>query len=192
MVQRGFKAKCEKLATKYRAELNLEETAPLCSWTFAKHLGVLVWNIEQIPNLPLETLQHLTKIDGSSWSAATICVGDMDLIILNSSHNKGRTSFSLMHELSHIICGHQPARIDPLINGSMILQNYDKDQEDEADILAGTLLLPRVALAKAIKVETSVPAITKKYVVSKELAQWRINMTGVKKQHMYRKKKKSA
>lgn len=192
MVQRGYKAKCEKLAAKYRGELDLDATAPLCSWAFAQHLGVLVWNIEQIPNLPADTLDHLTKVDSSSWSAATLCANDIDLVILNSSHGNGRTSFSLMHELSHIICGHKPARLDPLIDGSMILQNYDKDQEDEADILASTLLLPRVALVKAIRSSLSVPAIAKKYSVSKELAQWRINMTGVKKQQAYRNRKKTS
>lgn len=189
MVPRGFKAKCERLAEKYRVELELDATAPICSWEFAAHLGVLVWNIEDIPDLPAETLKHLTITDSSSWSAATIISDNHELVILNSSHGAGRKSFSLMHELAHIICGHKPARIDPVGNNIMLLQNYDKGQEEEADIMAGTILLPRIALAKAYKAKKSVQVIATEYRVSKELAQWRINMTGVRKQYT---KKKSA
>jgi len=189
LVQRGFKARCEKLAAKYRTELDLESTDPLCAWNFAKHLGVLVWTADQIPALPAKTLTHLTVTDSSSWSAATICSNDVNLVILNPAHKKGRTSYSLMHELSHIICGHHPARLDPVYD-TIILQNYDKDQEDEADILAGTLLLPRIALEKAFGEGMAVTAIAKKYVASKELTTWRINMTGVAKQHAARQKKK--
>jgi hypothetical protein len=46
-----------------------------------------------------------------------------------------------MHELAHVIIGHEPARVDVTEGGSLILNTYNREQEDEADWLAGCLSL---------------------------------------------------
>jgi len=51
-----------------------------------------------------------------------------------------------MHELAHLIIGHEPARV--VVSPDMILavRTYDQGQEEEAAWLSGCLLLPRPAL----------------------------------------------
>lgn len=51
-----------------------------------------------------------------------------------------------MHELARLIVGHRPGRVDITEDGALLLNKYDKQQEDEANWLAGCLLLPRPAL----------------------------------------------
>ncbi len=52
----------------------------------------------------------------------------------------------LMHELSHIMLGHELATASRTADGHFLNGNYDEAQEREADWLGGTLLLPRPAL----------------------------------------------
>lgn len=191
MAKRGFKANCEKLAAKYRSQLSLGPTAPLNPRDLAVHLGVQVWMPESIPELPLDTLRHLTETDGSSWSAVTICHLNAYLIILNSSHSIRRQNNDLAHELSHIICNHKPARLDPLEDGLMMLSSYNSDQEEEADWLGAALLLPRIALEKAKKSRHSDEKIAENYAVSIPLVKMRVNTTGIKKQIGYYRKRRT-
>lgn len=59
----------------------------------------------------------------------------------------GRPASDLMHELAHIIIGHEPARVDVTEDGALIWNSHDQRQEDEANWLSGCLLLPREALS---------------------------------------------
>jgi Zn-dependent peptidase ImmA (M78 family) len=79
----------------------------------------------------------------------TVCWKSKYLIVMNSAHPATRQSSSLMHELAHLIIGHKPARLDVTPDGMMILSTYDKQNEEEANWLAATLLLPREALFNA-------------------------------------------
>jgi Zn-dependent peptidase ImmA (M78 family) len=189
LVQRGFKAWCERVAQQYRGELGLGETAPLSPWALAKRKGILVWTPRQIPGLPNEVVDHLLNHASSNWSAATLSHAGTDLIILNSSHVAGRRSNDLMHELSHIICGHKAARVDVSEDGLLVLKSYDAVQEEEADLLAATLLLPRVALVEIKERGLSSAAAAKEYGVSTQLLTMRLNRSGVNRQFMHRRRK---
>jgi Zn-dependent peptidase ImmA (M78 family) len=90
-----------------------------------------------------------------------------------------------MHELSHLIRGHSPARIDITQDNILMLHSYDANQEVEADVLAGALLLPRVALVEIINKKMSKPDAAAKYCTSQELLTMRLNITGVNKQFSY-------
>ncbi len=181
MARRGFKTWAENTASNYRDKLEIKEVDPLCAWRLADHLKIMVWTPEMIPGLPKKWVLVLKK-NPSNWSAATLANVDSPLIILNSSHPKCRQSHDLMHELSHVILAHKPTRVDFYDGGFFLINSYNSELEEEADILARTLLLPRVALV-SIKTNkmTQVEAI-KKYNVSKELFNMRLNLTGVNKQ----------
>lgn len=191
MVQRGYKAWCERIAEQYRSKLGVEKIAPLCAWKLAEHLNVKIWMVEEIPDLPKETLAHLVGAGQGMWSAATLFHKEKTLVILNSSHSKARLSNDLMHELAHLICGHKPARIDITEDGLMILRSYDKNQEDEADLLGHVLLLPRVALVHIKNNGLTAKVAAKEYVVSEQLMTMRLNTSGVNKQFGYKQKKAS-
>lgn len=179
MFKRGFKSWCENVAIQQRRELNLRSVDPLDSRLLAKHLGIQVWSAEQVPGLDPESLRTLLREDPDSWSAVTICVGSKDLIILNSSHSGGRPASDLTHELSHILFGHEPARVDVTEDGLLMLNMYDRKQEEEANWLAGCLLLPRDALMLIRRERMDLKIAAKRYGVSLEMLQYRMNVTGV-------------
>lgn len=179
MFRRGFKTWCETVATQQRRALRVATSAPLDPLLVAKDLGVAVIYIEHVPTIKPETLAHLTITNPDAWSAVTVCANDKHLIVLNSAHHKNRQSSSLMHELAHLIIGHKPARLDITPDGLMILSTYDKNNEDEANWLAGALLLPRDALLHARKRGLSDEEAAAHYGCSVKLFQFRINTTGV-------------
>ena len=186
MARRGFKTWAEKTASNYRDQLCIKEIDPLCAWRLAEHLKIIVWTPEMIPELPEKWVLILKK-NFSSWSAATLANFDSPLIILNSSHSNCRQSHDLMHELSHIILAHKPTRVDLSEDSFFLINSYNAELEEEADILARTLLLPRVALVSIKKKKMTQAEAIKKYNVSKELFNMRLNLTGINKQFRSRK-----
>jgi Zn-dependent peptidase ImmA (M78 family) len=87
-----------------------------------------------------------------------------------------------MHELAHIIIGHNPGRIDVTEDGSLILNTYERQQEDEANWLAGSLLLPREALLWIKRQGLDLGTAARQYGVSVTMLQYRLNVTGVEHQ----------
>jgi len=189
MFKRGFKSWCENVAIQQRRELKLQSVDPLDPWALAKHLEVDVWAPEQIPGIDPGCLKILLIDDPDSWSAVTIRMGSKVLIILNSVHRGGRPASNLMHELSHILLNHKPARIDITEDGLLMLNTYEKDQEEEATWLAGCLLLPRDALMSIRQHGLNQKVAAKRYGVSVDMLQWRIKMTGVDYQIIHMKKR---
>jgi Zn-dependent peptidase ImmA (M78 family) len=187
MVQRGYKAWCEAAAEQYREKLGSKKEAPLCAWKLAEHLNVIVWTPSDIPDIPQKVIDALHRPGKSEWSAATLVTAGKNVVILNGSHGKPRQSHDLMHELSHLIRGHAPARVDFTKDNVLMLHSYDQEQEDEADILAGTLLLPRTALVEIVKGKIPPNTVLATYCVSQQLLTMRLNRTGVNKQFSYQK-----
>lgn len=178
MVKRGFKSWCEKLAAAKRAELSLDPPDPLNAWDLAKHMGTLVWYPSQIKRVSTALQERLAKEPGS-WSAATILHPKHTLIILNEAHSRPRQSNDLMHELAHLICGHRPAETAPVEANPFLVADYDGEQEEEADLLAATLLLPRVALVAIAELGLSKEVAADRFVVSTQLFEMRMRRAGV-------------
>lgn len=84
-----------------------------------------------------------------------------------------------MHELSHIALGHELHSASLSNDGHLIPSNYNQDQEDEADWLGGTLLLPRPALLRIRREGLSDGQAMAKFQASEEMLKWRFRMTGV-------------
>lgn len=135
-------------------------------WPSTKHLRVLLRN------------------DGSPscWSAVTLVIGMKTLVILNSSHPAGRQANDLMHELAHRILDHTPQEMDMTADGIMMLKSYDKAQEEEADWLSGSLLLPRDALLSIKRRRLDTASAALEYGVSQKMLNYRLAMSGVNRQ----------
>lgn len=179
MFDRGFKTWCENTAVGLRRELGLEPEAPLDPRSLAEHLGIALWPAEEIPGASEESLQVLLKDDSSSWSAVTIHAGRGSVIVLNSAHSAARAASDIAHELAHLVLGHDPARMDVSEDGLLILNTFGRRQEEEANWLAGCLLLPRAALLDARKQGWTPSIIAMRYGVSVDMVQYRLNVTGV-------------
>lgn len=84
-----------------------------------------------------------------------------------------------MHELSHILLRHVPARVDVAPSKLLLLSDYSDEQEQEADWQAGALLVPRDGLLRLRSRRQSAADIAEHFGVSAALCEWRLRMTGV-------------
>lgn len=179
MFARGFKNWCETIALQRRRALGLAPVDPLPPDRLAASLSVTVRNVDEVPQLDATSRRVLLHRDPDSWSAVTITDGTKSVVILNSTHSRGRSASDLMHELAHLIIGHQPGRIDLTEDGALMLNTYDRQQEDEANWLAGCLLLPRPALLWLRRERLVLSEAARHFGVSQDMLQYRLRVTGV-------------
>lgn len=179
MLRRGFKAQSERRAVETRRKFNIQPDAPLRARRVAAEFGVLVWDESDIQGVSRDDLVQLTETDSESWSAFTIRVGEKHLIVVNSSQSEPRQNSVIMHELSHIMLGHELTSAGLTVDGHFVPTTYNQDQEDEADWLAGTLLLPRPALLRIRRLSMPDEVARETYLVSDQMLKWRFRMTGV-------------
>lgn len=185
MFERGFKTWCEKYSIQTRQELGLKATSPLDPFLLAKKLGITVWTPDDVLGLSRAAKEILLRNDGktpSCWSAVTLVIKNRVLVILNSSHSPARQASDLTHELAHQIRGHEAQEVDVSSEGLMLLKSYEKLQEEEADWLAGCLLLPRDALISIRKRRLDPAQAAIEYGVSARMLTYRMAMTGVNRQ----------
>lgn len=178
-LRRGFKTWCENAARGYRRELGLPPIASLDPRLLARHLGITIWNPADIPNIDSRDVRHLTVDASESWSAATLRNGHSSLIIINSAHARTRQNNSIAHEISHIVLRHEPARMYVTPDGLMMMSEYNVSHEDEANWLAGTILLPRDAILDIVRRGVPDRDAAAFFGVSPKLLQMRKNLTGV-------------
>lgn len=185
MFERGFKTWCERYSTDTRKTLGLAGSAPLDTRALAKHLGVRVWMPNDVPGLSDDALDVLLRNDGktpSCWSAVTLVVQKKVVVILNASHSLARQASDLTHELSHRVLEHEAQEVDVTEEGIMLLRNYEKAQEEEADWLSGCLLLPREALLHIRRRGLADGEAVALYGVSMKMLTYRLARTGVNRQ----------
>ena len=185
-VERGFKARCEEMSLSLRAEIGFDATAPLPPDQLASYLGVAVWSVTML-GLDENDLSQLIDIDPDSWSAITVSAAGHEAIIVNPNHRRGRYSSDVMHELAHLLLGHQPSTMFFAANGDMALRGYDRLAEDEANWLAAALLLPREALVLTRRRRLADQQICEHYGVSRQMLRFRTSVTGVDRQFRRRK-----
>lgn len=179
-MRRGFKAQAERLAASARAELGLAEHAAISPWKIADKRGIAVWEPQDLGIDP-DDLHHLIHVDPDSWSGLTVRHGEYIGIVLNSAHTKGRQTNTLMHEIAHVDLQHRPNHVE-MVDGLLYLSDYPQDLEDEANWLAGAILLPRDALMQHRRRGSSVIEIAEYFGISDQLCEWRLRMTGVDRQ----------
>lgn len=181
-MQRGFKSQCEQISRRYRKALGLALDDAMPYGLLAEHLRVRLWNPHDIPGLEEKYVHQLTVVDKHDWSAVTVNVSGKSVVIMNSSHSERRLANDVVHELAHIILDHRKARLDVSDDGHMWLRTYSNDQEEEADWLAGALLLPRDGLLKVYRECRDDQIVADNFLVSVDLARMRINRTGIRRQ----------
>jgi hypothetical protein len=179
-MERGFKSKCENMSLQIRNELNLKKRDPLSPQSLASHLNVELLKPVDIPGLSPSEIQQLLGKGQDSWSAVTIAFTGVELIIYNSTHHESRQSNDIMHELSHIILNHKPIEMLLLSQSTdIVLREYDNNMEEEANWLAGCLLLPRDVLIHIKFTNIDVSEACKTYRVSDDLLTYRMRITGI-------------
>jgi Zn-dependent peptidase ImmA (M78 family) len=177
--RRGFKSQCERRSVEFRKDLGLAQDQPLAAAKLAKLLQVTVWATTDVEGLSPEDLNVLNSYTDDSWSAFTMRLGTHNLIVYKDGVSDPRINSVVMHEIAHITLGHELAVACILEDGSLVPSNFSQDQEDEANWFAGALLLPRAALMNIRRKRLSTTEACKRYLVSEDMFNWRIRMTGI-------------
>jgi Zn-dependent peptidase ImmA (M78 family) len=177
---RGFKQTSEKKSQELRVTLSKSFHERLPALILAKHLKTNIISPTEIKGIDGDLIKILCKNKNSHWSAVTININGKLFIILNSAHSACRKEIDIFHELAHIICNHEMGRFQKL--GNLPLRSYDERQEEEAKWLGGCLHIPRKALEWALKNKMNENSIAEFFCASLEMVNYRLNVTGVKKQ----------
>lgn len=176
MLRRGFKAEAERVAERLRSSIGLSARDPASPSQIAEQLGVEIRSADEL--IPAGHLRRLQQIQADAFSACTFRLPSSRVVIVyNPLHSPARVRSDLAHELAHLILNHETRSIESV--GTFTFFTCDADQEDEANWLAGCLLLPRALLLAAAKRGWTSEVIAKRYEVSEAMARFRLNSSGV-------------
>ena len=176
-LRRGFKSEANEIARITRAELGVGPANPIDPWQLADYLNVPVEPMSNLRDVAGPAVSYFSGVDSSSFSAVTVFSGSYRMIVHNDSHFPGRQKSNITHELSHALLLHPPA---PAIDdkGCRI---WNRDVEDEAEWLSGTLLVPEKAALRVVRWGLTIKEAAKIYGVTNKLMTFRINLTGARK-----------
>jgi Zn-dependent peptidase ImmA (M78 family) len=141
MLTNEFVQRCESIAVQMRHTLHLRGYDPLPHHRLAKHMNVGVICPQDLPDIDATTIER--AIASSQWYAIAVLTNPR-LIIYHPGRSIVQQSFSIMHELAHIILKHNPEQLGKL-SDLYITRQYPKRAEIEADYLAACLQFPAVA-----------------------------------------------
>ena len=183
--ERGFKAWCERTSALVRKELDIGIADPLDVHRLAEYLGIVLWTPRDVPGIKNSDLLELLDRSSSDWYAVGLQTGSRSTIIYNPCQSARRQASDISHEIAHFLLEHEPARL--ILSESQALEDvwvrsYDQRQEDEANCLGWTLLVPREGLEQFVRRKFSESAIADAFAVSEQLVRFRINSTGIGKQ----------
>lgn len=181
-MRRGFKAHAERLSLDTRNRLGIHNESAIDPVALVQSKGCLVWMPKDVPEFDFSHLTQLTISDPDSWDAVTIKEGDCTVIVVNNTRPAARQANTIMHEWAHLELKHKPSRVDEFENGLLLLSDYPKELEDEADWLSGAMLAPRDGLVNLRKRGLDDDQIAEAFGISSQLATWRLRMTGIDRQ----------
>ncbi len=176
-MRRGFKKEANLIGMEIREELGIDALSPLCPWNLADHLCIPVLKLSSLKSDAPFSYHHFFFKEKRAFSAVTVFNGTERMIVHNDAHSKGRQASDLAHELAHAILMHPAV---PQLN-HLGCRDWDKDLEDEADWLGGVLLVSEQATLQIVREGLSLTDAATAYHVTKDMIQFRVNMTGARK-----------
>jgi Zn-dependent peptidase ImmA (M78 family) len=175
---RGFKAQAERTVQTLRDQIGADPSAPLDLRLIAGEIGARIVSADEL--VSVERLQEIERIQAYAFSACTFEINDRPIIVFNPIRQAPRQTSDIAHELAHIILGHELTEIQYL--DGVAFRTCQPDQEEQATAFAGTLLLPREILLAEARRGATIEKIARKFGVTKRMAQFRWNTTGVERQ----------
>ena len=179
-LRRGFKSEAERIARRVRAQLGIGAAQSVTPEALAELLGIEVRSGDEL--IPRERFVDLEQTQAGAFSACTFRPSaDRVVVVYNPLSARSRRRSDLAHELAHILLDHKLSRIEKL--GDVTFLSCDATQEEEAAWLSGCLLLPRALLLAEVRRGSNAEDIARKCGVSRGMAQYRMNVTGVVRQN---------
>jgi Zn-dependent peptidase ImmA (M78 family) len=175
-LRRGFKTEAQLLAKSLRQELNVQIDAPLDPFALANHLEIPLIKLSEMRTAAPNAASWFSSSGQSDFSAVTVFEGFRRVIVYNDSHSPGRQSNDIAHELAHGILLHTPG---PAMD-AYGCRHWNEDMENEADWLAGVLLISDDAAIHIVRMRMDASLAIREYGVSRPLLEWRLRMSGAK------------
>jgi len=144
-------------------------------WQLASDLAIPVWALTDL--VDEAAVGHLLEIDRSAFSAVTVFYGTRRAIVHNDAHALERQASDVAHELAHGLLLHVPT--EPLADGG--IRAWNGDAEEEAQYLAGALLVTEEAALYIVRGGMDVLEAAFLLGVSGPMLQYRLNVTGARK-----------
>jgi Zn-dependent peptidase ImmA (M78 family) len=142
----------------------------------AKHLDIQVYAADEL--VDHAELAELERLQRGAFSATTFHLPDgRTVLVYNPFNEAGRTNSDIAHEIAHILLGHDVRELQQI--GGHTFFTCDPEQEEEANWLAGCLLLPRALLLREASGGRDAATIAEKHGVSLSMARFRLNASGV-------------
>jgi Zn-dependent peptidase ImmA (M78 family) len=173
----GFKTEANTIARDLRRELGLHPTDPLDPWHLAQHLDIAIINLTALRDEAESAVARFTKKDREAFSAVTVFSGSKRIIVVNDAHSRGRQASNIAHELAHSLLWHDPS---PAFDGDGV-REWNAEQEEEAQWLAGALLISEEAALNIVRRKWSMEDAARFYGTSAEMVRGRINVTAARK-----------
>ncbi len=177
-MRRGFKAEAERISANLRKEIGNDSTERLSLEKAAAALGVEIRSAGDL--VDIARLKQIESLQPGAFSACTLEVGARRVIVWSPLSSTGRRNSDIAHELSHILLKHSVQEVRTV--GGLTFFGCDPEEEQEANWLAGCLLLPRHLLIEALKRGMDATALAKQFEVSVQMANFRIRATGALRQ----------
>ena len=168
-----------------RSELGLNVYDKISCLELASHFDINVYSIRHMgeQGLKEQYIETLLSSAGKEFSAILLKMEDSKQLIYNCSHSIQRIRNSIAHEIAHVLCEHNFLECD--LGKKFLIRDHPKDVEDEANWLSGCILMPGKGIEWAVRNKMSIEDMAEHFDVSKQLAQWRYNSTGMGKRAQY-------
>ena len=181
-MRRGFKTEAEQVAVALRHAMHLRNDAPTDIFAVAAHRGIEVRSARDLTSI--DRLVRLEELQPGSFSACTFTIDGRQVIVYSPLASAARTQSDVAHELAHVLLGHAVTEAQQV--GDLTFFTCNPEEEQEANWLAGCLLLPRSLLVWAARQGMGASAIAEYCGVSEQMAAFRLRATGVLRQMVAR------
>ncbi len=173
----GFKAQANRIAVGLRAQMGLAAYDPIDLDALAGWLRVSVVYLSDFAESCPDQVAQLTCRDSAGFSAMIFPIGDgRSIAIVNDAHSPGRQNSSLAHELAHHLLLHSPEEV----NNCAGCREFEGGVENEANFLAGCILIPNEAARHIVRSRIDASAAQLRYGVSDRMLEWRLNVSGAR------------
>jgi Zn-dependent peptidase ImmA (M78 family) len=148
---------------------------PLDPWRLAAQLDIPVVNLSSMRAEAESAVMQFARKDREAFSAVTVFCGYKRMIIVNDAHSRGRQASNIAHELAHSLLWHEPV---PAFDGDGV-REWNAEQEEEAQWLAGALLVSEEAALSIVRGKLSLEDTAQLYGTSVDMVRGRINVVAL-------------
>ena len=177
-MRRGFKAEAERTASQLRRKIGQTQSEQLDLRALASELGAELRAADEL--VAVDKLRRLDRTQPGAFSACTFTIGERHVVVYSPLSSDGRRNSDVAHELAHLVLEHEVKVVHKV--GGLNFFSCDPEEEQEANWLAGCLLLPRSLLVAAVRRGKTAAEIAEEYEVSEQMAAFRLRTTGVLRQ----------